>query len=89
MKEVTLDCRGFLPRSELHKAFASALSFPDHYGNNLDALHDCLTSLPHQIRLVLLHWDAAEEGLGQYAQALKQVLEDSEKENPRLHIFFE
>ena len=39
MKEVTLDCRGFVPRSELHKAFAGALSFPDHYGNNLDALH--------------------------------------------------
>jgi len=89
MKEVTLDCRGFVPRSELHRAFAEALSFPDHYGNNLDALHDCLTSLSEEIRLTLCHWTAAEEGMGRYAQALKRVLEDSEAENPNLQILFQ
>lgn len=88
MKTVTLDCRGFLPRSELHKAFAEALSFPDHYGNNLDALHDCLTSLPGETTLVLSNWDAAAEGLGRYAPVLKRVLEDAAAENPRLHIQF-
>lgn len=89
MKTVTLDCRGFVPRSELHKAFADALSFPDHYGSNLDALHDCLTSLPEETDLTLLNWCAAEEGLGRYALGLKRVLEDSTAENPRLHIRFE
>lgn len=89
MKEVTLDCRGFVPRSALHKAFAEALSFPDHYGNNLDALHDCLTSLTQETRLTLLHWPAAEAGLGRYAVGLKRVLEDAKKENPLLHILFE
>lgn len=88
MKEATLDCRGFVPRSELHKAFAQALSFPDHYGNNLDALHDCLTAISEETRITLTCWAAAEDGLGRYAQALKRVLEDSEKENPQLHIFF-
>ena len=89
MKEVTLDCRGFVPRSELHKAFAGALSFPDHYGNNLDALHDCLTVLNEDTHLTLLHWAAAEEGLGKYAQALKRVLTDAMQENPNLHITFQ
>ena len=88
MKEVTLDCRGFVPRSELHRAFAEALSFPDHYGNNLDALHDCLTALSEETRLILLHWDAAEESLGRYAAALKRVLDDSQQENPNLNIQF-
>lgn len=86
MKEVTLDCRGFVPRSELHRAFAEALSFPDHYGGNLDALHDCLTSLSEETHLTLLHWDAAEESLGRYAAALKRVLTDSETESAVLHI---
>lgn len=89
MREITLDCRGFLPRSNLHKAFADALSFPDHYGSNLDALHDCLTSLSQDTTLVLLHWETAETGLGRYAAALKRVLTDSEAENPRLQILFQ
>ena len=88
MKEVTLDCRGFVPRSALHKAFAEALSFPDHYGNNLDALHDCLTGLSEETVLVLLFWEPAEAALGRYGAALKRVLEDSASENPRLHIHF-
>ena len=89
MKEITLDCRGFIPRSELHRILAAALSFPDHYGNNLDALHDCLTSLPEETRLILQNWEAAEVGLGRYALGLKRVLEDSQAENPRLKIHFE
>lgn len=29
-------------KGKLHQDFAAALSFPDYYGNNLDALPDCL-----------------------------------------------
>jgi len=41
-------------RSELLAEIGRALDFPDHYGQNLDALHDCLRDLPG--RTVLL-WD--------------------------------
>lgn len=34
-------------------AFGEALSFPEHYGRNLDALHDCLRDVGD----VLLLWD--------------------------------
>ena len=88
MKDVTLDCRNFVSRSAMHEAFAQALSFPEHYGCNLDALHDCLTSVSEETRLTLLYWQAAEEGLGRYAAALKRVLTDSGNENPLLHIHF-
>ncbi|WTB19983.1 barstar family protein (plasmid) [Streptomyces sp. NBC_00829] len=27
---------------DMHRAFATALHFPDYYGHNLDALNDCL-----------------------------------------------
>lgn len=88
MTEVILDCRGFIPRSELHRAFAEALSFPNHYGNNLDALYDCLTSLSVETDLILDYWAAAEDGLGRYALGLKRVLEDAQNANPNLHIQF-
>ena len=88
MKEITIDCRGFIPRSDLHRAFAGALSFPDWYGNNLDALHDMLTSLGEDISLSLLHWEDAEVCLGHYALGAKRAILDAVEENPHLTVQF-
>lgn len=89
MKDITIDCRGLVPRSDLHKAFADALAFPDHYGNNLDALHDCLTDISEETRIRLLHWEAAEANLGNYARSAKRAILDAAIENPRLAVIFE
>ena len=75
MKEVTLDCRGFVPRSEVHKVFADALSFPDHYGNNLDALHDCLMER-NVMEIEVEHEEEMLAALGKYGEKLMQVLAD-------------
>lgn len=88
MKEVTIDCQGFVPRSDLHDAFARALSFPDWYGGNLDALHDQLTSLCEPTQITLLHWDAAEEAFGKYALGAKRTILDAAEENPNLTVTF-
>lgn len=89
MKDITIDCRGLVPRSDLHRAFADALAFPDHYGNNLDALHDCLTEIAEETRIRLLHWAAAEESLGSYAQAAKRAILDAAIENENLAVIFD
>jgi ribonuclease inhibitor len=89
MKEITIDCRGFVPRSDLHKAFADALSFPDHYGNNLDALHDCLTDISEETRLHLLNWADAEENLGNYARSTKRAILEAAIENKKLAVTFD
>ena len=89
MKDVTIDCRGFVPRSDLHKAFADALAFPDHYGNNLDALHDCLTDISEKTRICLIHWDDAEEKLGSYARSAKRAILDATIQNTNLSVIFD
>ena len=89
MKDITIDCRGIVPRSDLHKAFAEALSFPDHYGNNLDALHDCLTDISEPTRIRLLHWDAAEENLGSYARSTKRAILEAAIQNTSLAVTFD
>ena len=89
MKDITIDCRGFLPRSDLHRAFADALAFPDHYGNNLDALHDCLTDIAEPTRIRLLNWADAEERLGNYARSAKRAILDAATENQNLAVIFE
>ena len=89
MKEITIDCRGFVPRSDLHRAFAHALAFPDHYGNTLDALHDCLTDISEETRIRLANWNAAEESLGNYARSAKRAILDAAIENKNLAVIFD
>lgn len=89
MKEITIDCRGFVPRSDLHRAFADALDFPDYYGNNLDALHDCLTDISEETRIFLVNWADAEERLGSYARSAKRAILDAAIENQNLAIIFD
>ena len=85
MREITIDCRGFLPRDEMHKALADALSFPDRYGRNLDALHDQLTSLRQDTTLVLRNFDPA----ALVNRGFLRVLTDSMEENPHFKVIFE
>ena len=84
MKEITIDCRDF----DLHDAFARALSFPDWYGNNLDALHDQLASICQPTHLQLLHWADAEASLGRYALGAKRAILDAAGENPNFTVTF-
>ena len=43
--EHSIDGTSIRTKAEFMTAVADALSFPDWFGNNLDALHDCLTDL--------------------------------------------
>ena len=52
MREITIDCAG-LDKAGLHSAFRKALDFPQWYGNNLDALYDCLTEIFEPTHLIL------------------------------------
>lgn len=81
---ITIDCSSIHTRQDLHRIFAEALSFPGWYGNNLDALHDCLTSVSGTIRLT--NWDAAEARLGNYGLAAKRAIAAAALENADLEI---
>lgn len=45
---VRLDAAGWTGEEDLHRDIAAALSFPDYYGRNLDALNDCLRDVAVQ-----------------------------------------
>ncbi|MBQ5991933.1 MAG: barstar family protein [Clostridia bacterium] len=61
---------------ETHTYLAKALRFPDYYGRNLDALHDCLTDLSRSVWIVLINGDIMDEHLGEYAVKLRRVFTD-------------
>ena len=86
MIELKLDASNAATRSELHDLFAQMLSFPDWYGRNLDALHDCMTSLNEDVNITVDE-DELTGTLGErYVRILLRLLRDCAEENP--HITF-
>ena len=81
---VTIDCALIHTKEDLHRIFAEALAFPDWYGKNLDALHDCLTTLTGTLRLE--NWEAAEARLGRLGIAAKKAIVSAGLENKKLDI---
>lgn len=82
MKNITINCAQIASMAELHEILARELSFPEWYGKNLDAIHDCLTAICEDTEVTFLHFTA----LPFPTAGLLRVLRDSERENPHLEI---
>ena len=67
---VILDARKLGTRESAHPYLKKVFRFPDYYGQNLDALYDCLSELSG-IRILLLHTEEA----GDYFSSVLSVLE--------------
>ena len=80
--QVTIDCSAIKDRTEFHRIFSSKLRLPGFYGSNLDALFDCLTSLPEKTTVTLLHMQCLIDNLGSYGRAAINMIARAERENP-------
>lgn len=85
MKEKIIDCSVIRTKEDLHRLFGEALCFPDWYGNNLDALYDCLTDCRGTVRI--LSWDTAENHLGPYGKKAKKVIASAALHNTDLDLY--
>jgi len=79
--EVTIDCRQISTREAFHDAMASRLRLPDFYGENLDALYDCLSTIGQKTTLNLIGVQALINNLGSYGRAAINAMERAEREN--------
>lgn len=84
MNRVQLSAAAWDTPEKAHGDLAKALSFPEYYGNNLDALHDCLTDL-RGIQLVITDCSAASRKMEKWPGFL-QVFFDAAEENSELDI---
>lgn len=83
-----LDGARMTDRAALHDHLTTALSLPEGYGRNLDALYDLLTERGDTI-IVLKNRAQMEAQLGRYGLALLRVLEDAAQRNPGLTVVLE
>ena len=72
MNRVQLSAAAWDTPEKAHAALADALAFPAYYGHNLDALHDCLTSLGDTQLVITLR--CRERGHGKVVRLPLRVL---------------
>ncbi len=85
MEEKIIDCSAIHTKEDLHRIFRETLSFPEWYGSNLDALHDCLTEISGKVRL--LDWETAENRLGVYGKKAKKAIAAAALHNTDLDLY--
>lgn len=85
-KRVTLSGNRMTSKEALHTYLAKKLAFPAYYGKNLDALHDCLCERSTPLRITVTYADRLKENLGNYGEALLQVLQDAAEENKMITL---
>lgn len=90
MREIILDGAVIHDKDQLHAFLKEAMKLPAYYGNNLDALWDCLTGgveMPLTVRW--LHVQESEKKLGEYSRQLLELFQDAEKEVEGFHLRLE
>ena len=86
MKKVIADVSGANFIGELHyvirEAFlSSGVGFPDFYGDNLDALRDCLTGfIETPVEIVLIGLDSLNGEVLEYAEKIAAVFSEAAQE---------
>lgn len=86
MREIILDGRFMTDKKSVHQYLAEQLEFPDYYGNNLDALYDCLNDICEKTGVSFINTEMATENLDTYFDMILTVFEDAAIENSNLMI---
>lgn len=81
MKQIILDGNVLADAAKVHDYLMEMLDFPEYYGKNLDALHDCLTDL-EDIEITI----TAPEEDGAIFQRILRVFKASENENDSIKL---
>ena len=81
MKQVILDGNILADATQVHDYLKEMLEFPEYYGKNLDALHDCLTDL-EDVKITITSPD--EDGA--IFQRILRVFKTADRKNETLYL---
>ena len=82
MNSIHINCSKIDGPREFHWTLQQSLRFPAWYGNNLDALYECLTAIHIETHLHFHHWDHMEG----FSLPFRRCLEDACRDNPLLLV---
>ncbi|WP_105978854.1 barstar family protein [Bacillus paralicheniformis] len=81
MDEIILDGDKFRTLDGLHKTLKERLDFPDYYGENLNALWDCLTGwIERPVTIIWRDFEKSKSYLGYSADEVLEVFKEAQEE---------
>ena len=86
MKKVIIDGSRIESRADMHDVLAKGLDFPEWYGKNLDALHDCLTDISEECEIVIENDEKLRNALERQYKGFMKVFEDAAEETGKIKI---
>ena len=75
-------------RSDMSDYMSEVFNFPDYFGRNLDALHDCLEEVDEEVDVVLDRECVKTMCSNDYAYKVLLILGRAAQNNPNIRILF-
>jgi len=82
----SLNAHKMTTRECAHAHLKERLCLPEWYGNNLDALQDCLGGINEPTWIIVRFTPQLEASLGEYGTKLLRVLRQSTEDNENLRL---
>lgn len=85
MEFITLDFTGCRYLGEIHKILKDKFGFPEYYGENLDALWDCLDNYcDYNLHVYIKGLSDLPEDFNNYIVKMLEVFDDVHEETPNI-----
>ena len=85
MKKITIDFNGCRTYHKFHQILKEAFDFPNYYGENLDALWDCLDNYcDFDLIVEIKGFNSLPKELKQYIPKVMNVFDDVTESTPNI-----
>ena len=81
---VVLELTGCGTLDEVHERIKRAFGFPDYYGENWNAMWDCMDGLFARREIVVRGFGTMPQEVQAYSRPLVEILDQLHRENPEI-----
>lgn len=86
MKTIHLNGAEMLDKASTHAYLKKKFALPDHYGENLDALWDCLSTDFSAKKIMIDRPESIVKNMGAYGESLLALFHDIAAENHSIEV---